>query len=81
VGAAAYTALALELDANDPSVADAEIGWAIEHAPAAAREVLLQMPARQPGTSRLDTLLYELDFGIRSQGAPPHDGHQPGARW
>ncbi len=29
------------------------------------REVLQQMPARQAGKSQLDTLLYELDTGIR----------------
>jgi ABC1 atypical kinase-like domain len=36
-------------DAGDPSVADTEVRWAIEHAPAEVREVLLQMPARQAG--------------------------------
>ena len=50
VGPAAYAALALELDhAGDPSVGDGEVRWAIEHAPSEAREVLLQMPARQAG--------------------------------
>jgi len=68
VGAAAYAALALELDnAGDPSVAEGEVRWAIEHAPSDARQVLLQMPAREAGTSRLDTLLYELDAGIRAR--------------
>jgi len=67
VGSAAYAALALELDRDgDPSVGDAEVRWAIEHVPVEAREVLSQMPARQPGKSRLDTLLYELDAGIRA---------------
>jgi len=70
VGSAAYAALALELDAGDQSVADSEVLRAIEHAPRAAREVLLHMPARQPGKSRLDTMLYELDAGIRAQ----HEG-------
>ena len=71
VGAAAYAALALELDhAGDPSVADAEVRWAIAHAPAEVREVLLQMPARQAGKSRLDTILYALDAGIRSRTVP-----------
>jgi len=71
VGPAAYAALALELDhAGDPSVADGEVRWAIEHAPSAAREVLLQMPARQAGMGRLDTLLYELDAGIRARNLP-----------
>lgn len=68
VGTAAYAALALELDGGgDRSIGDAEVARAIEHAPAQAREVLLEMPARQPGKSRLDTLLYEVDAGIRAR--------------
>jgi hypothetical protein len=71
VGPAAYAALALELDHDgDPRVADGEVRWAIEHAPSEAREVLLQMPARQAGKSRLDTILYELDAGIRVRNLP-----------
>ena len=71
VGSAAYAALALELDhAGDPSIGDSEVRWAIEHAPSEVREVLLQMPARQIGKSRLDTFLYALDAGIRSRILP-----------
>jgi hypothetical protein len=71
VGPAAYAALALELDhGGDPSVAAGEVRWAIEHVPSAAREVLLQMPARQAGKSRLDAILYELDAGIRVGHSP-----------
>jgi len=70
VGPAAYAALALELDAGDSTVAEAEVLWAIEHAPVEAGEVLLQMSARSPGTSRLDTILYELDAGIRARTLP-----------
>jgi hypothetical protein len=71
VGPAAYAALALELRHDgDPRVADGEVRWAIEHAPAEAREVLLRMPARQAGKSRLDTILYELDAGIRARNLP-----------
>ncbi len=66
VGPAAYAALALELDhTGDPATGDGEVRWAIEHAPPEAREVLQQMPARPPGKSRLDALLYALDQGIR----------------
>lgn len=66
VGPAAYAALACELaHGGDPEVGDVEVRRAIAHVPAAAREVLLQMPARQPGKSRLDTLLFALDAGIR----------------
>jgi hypothetical protein len=71
VGPAAYAALALELDhAGDPGVGDAEVRWAIEQAPSEVREVLLQMPARQAGKTRLETLLYELDAGIRARALP-----------
>jgi hypothetical protein len=71
VGPAAYAALALELDQEgDPTIGDSEIRWAIEHAPAEVREVLLQMPARQIAKSRLDTLLYQLDAGIRARTLP-----------
>ena len=71
VGPAAYAALALELDhGGDPHIGEGEVRWAIEHAPPEVREVLQQMPARQPGNSRLDTLLYELDAGIRSRTLP-----------
>jgi len=68
VGAAAYAALALELDhAGDSTAGDAEVRWAVAHAPSEAGAVLSEMPARQPGTSRLDALLYELDAGIRAR--------------
>ena len=70
VGPAAYAALARELDGGDPALADDEVRWAIAQASAAVRDVLMQMPARQPGKSRLDKLLYELDAGIRSLTFP-----------
>jgi hypothetical protein len=71
VGAAAYAALALELDSGgDQRISHSEVCWAIEHAPSEACEVLLQMPARQPGKSRLETILYELDAGIRARVLP-----------
>jgi len=71
VGPAAYAALALELDhGGDPGIGDGEVRWAIEHVPAAVRAVLLQMPARQAGKSRLDAILYALDAGIRAQTTP-----------
>jgi hypothetical protein len=68
VGPAANAALALELDqGGDAATGEGEVRWAIEHAPPEAGEVLRQMPARSPGKSRLDRLLYELDEGIRSR--------------
>lgn len=71
LGPAAYTALALELDhAGDPGIGEREVRWAIEQVPSEVREILLQMPARQTGNSRLDKILYELDAGIRSRTLP-----------
>jgi immunity protein 5 of polymorphic toxin system len=76
VGPAAYAALALELNqGGDHSIGDIEIIWAIEHVTPEVREILLRMPARQAGKSRLDTLLYELDAGIRSRTLPQNAEH------
>jgi hypothetical protein len=68
VGSAAYSALALELSqGGDHSIADSEVIWAIEHAPPEVREVLLQMPAREMGKTRLENIMYKIDVGIRSR--------------
>jgi hypothetical protein len=67
LGPAAYAALALELDGgNLASLGDAEVRWAIEQIEPEVRALLLQMPARQLGKSRLESLLYSLDSGIRA---------------
>lgn len=61
-------ALALELHhPGELTIVDREVAWAIAHAPPAVREVLLQMPARQAGKSRVDAILYALDAGIRGR--------------
>ena len=74
VGSAAYAALALELArAGDPAVGKAAVRWAIARAPAEARDVLRQMPAREAGKSRLDQLLYALDAGLRKRVFPEDD--------
>lgn len=66
LGSAVYQALARELAAgNNPSVGDAEIRWAVEHATPTVREVVRRFPVRSPGRSRLVTLFYELDVGLR----------------
>lgn len=66
VGPAAYSALAMELDhGGDARIGDNEVQWALEHAPKEAREVLVQMAERNPGKSRLDRLMFEVDAGIR----------------
>lgn len=65
---AAYAALALELQhPGDATIAEGELRRAIETMPAEAREILLHMPARTTGTSRLDRLMFELDQGLRSR--------------
>jgi hypothetical protein len=71
LGPAAYAALALELDrAGDLNIGDSEVNWAIEHVSSEVRQVLLQMPARQVGNSRLEKLLFKLDAGIRRRTMP-----------
>jgi hypothetical protein len=71
VGPAAYAALALELDhASDPNIGESEVHWASAHIPPEVRKILLQMPARETGSSRLDRLLYELDESIRNSDMP-----------
>ena len=68
VGPAAYAALALELDhGGAPGIADGEVRLAIERVPSEVRAILLQMPTRSAGKSRLNTLLYQLDVGIRKR--------------
>jgi hypothetical protein len=70
VGPAAYAALALDLEGGNPGTGERQVRWAIAHVTDPVRQVLLQMPARQPGTSRLDALMYELDAGIRGRVVP-----------
>jgi len=73
-GPAAYAALALELNqGGGHAVGDQEVIWAIEHAPPQVRAVLLQMPAREMGKSRLENLMYRVDAGIRGHGGLPGD--------
>jgi hypothetical protein len=68
VGPAAYAAWALELNqAGDPSLGDNEVLWAIEHVTPEVREILLQMPARERGKTRLENLMYQIDAGIRGR--------------
>jgi hypothetical protein len=66
LGPAVYQAQARELAAgNDPSVGDGEIRWATEHASPPVREVVRRFPVRSPGRTRLATLYYQLDVGLR----------------
>jgi hypothetical protein len=73
VGPAAYAALALELkDGGDPSVGNREVMWAIEHATPEVGAILSQMPAREIGRSRLESLMYEIDARIRRREKLQH---------
>ena len=66
VGPVAYAALALELNqGGDHSIGDNEVIWAIERATPEVRAILLQMPAREIGRTRLENLMYKIDVGIR----------------
>ncbi|WP_329571840.1 putative immunity protein [Kitasatospora sp. NBC_01266] len=76
LGPAMYVALARELAAGDDTgvdaeadadadVGDAEIRWAIEHAPPAVRGILRQLPVFSPGRSRLDGFRHQLDAALR----------------
>ncbi len=68
LGPAAYAALARELDhAGDTNVGDAEVRWALEHVTPGVREILLHIPARQVGKSRLEKILFALDVGVRNR--------------
>ncbi len=58
VGPAAYAALALEFNqGGDHSIGDNEVIWAIEHVTPEVREILLQMPAREIGRTRLENII------------------------
>ncbi len=66
VGPAAYAALALELSqGGDHSIGDHEATWAIAHVTPQVREILVHMPAREMGRTRLDHLMYQVDVGVR----------------
>ena len=62
---AMYAALARESATGDHRAGDEEIEWAVAHAPPEVRAIVRQFPARSPGRSRQDTLLYRLDAGLR----------------
>ena len=66
LGAAIYAARAREIASGEnPDVGDEEIRWAMANASPVVRDVVRQLPIRQPGRSRLDELLYRLQEGLR----------------
>ena len=71
MGPAAYAALALELNqGGNHSIGDNEVIWAIERVPPEVRDVLLQMPAREMGRTRLENIMYAIDVSIRGRNMP-----------
>lgn len=67
VGPAACAALALELNAGgDPSVGEKEVAWALERVTPQITEILLRMPAREMGKSRLENLMFRMDSAMRT---------------
>jgi hypothetical protein len=68
LGPAAYAALAMEIkNHNDPLFGNAEVRWAMETVPKEICEILLQMPNRTEGKSRIDKIMYDLDVGLRNK--------------
>jgi hypothetical protein len=68
VGPAAYAALALELNqGGDHSIGDNEVIWAVEHVTPEVRAILVQMPAREIGRTRLENIMYKIDVSIRGR--------------
>lgn len=68
IGPAAFAALALELEAGGyEAVGDEFVQWAVINSPPEVGGILLRMPARSDGKSRLDRLMFMLDDGIRNR--------------
>ncbi len=68
VGPAAYAALAMEIkNNNDPQYSNDEVRWAIDQVQKEICEILLKMPKRTEGKSRLDKIMYDLDLGLRNK--------------
>ena len=68
LGPAAYAALAIEIKKNnDPKYGNDEVHWAIDHVQNEICEILLKMPGRAEGKSRLDKMMYDLDIGLRNK--------------
>jgi hypothetical protein len=65
LGAAVYAARAREAATGDSGVGDQEIRWVIEHASPTVRALVQRMPSPSPGRTRLATLYYQLDAGLR----------------
>jgi hypothetical protein len=68
LGSPAYAAFAIEIKKNnDPKYGNDEVRWAIEHVQNEICDILLKMPGRAEGKSRLDKIMYDLDTGLRNK--------------
>lgn len=68
LGPAAYAALAIEIkNNNDLQCGHDEMHWAIDHVQNEICEILLKIPGRAEGKSRIDRLMYALDMGLRNK--------------
>lgn len=68
VGPAAYAALALELNqGGDHAIGDQAVTWAIDHVTPEVCAILVQMPARAIGRTRIEALMYALDVQLRAR--------------
>ena len=65
LGAAAYAAHALELEAGDRSVGAEQAEWARRHAPTAVIAVLRRLPAAPGGGGRVGELMRTLEAALR----------------
>ncbi|MEU8637519.1 putative immunity protein [Amycolatopsis sp. NPDC048633] len=63
VGPAQQAALASELSGGD---AEAEVRWALDHAPAAVSDILRRFPEGKPGRTRLGELHRQLESALRA---------------
>jgi hypothetical protein len=68
LGPAAYAALAIEIrNNNDPIFGNDAVCWAIDQVQKEICEILLKMPNRTEGKSRIDRIMYALDVGLRNK--------------
>lgn len=71
VGPAAYAALALEVSqGGDSAIGEQAVRWAIDHVTPPVCAILVQMPARDIGRTRIEKLMYTLDVQIRACHLP-----------
>lgn len=66
LGPAVYAALAHEMSGRAQAEGN-EIQWAIQHATPPICEITRRFPAHGPGRSRLATLYYQIDTGLREK--------------